>query len=102
MLLYNDYPLAPDRVKVGRVEKLIPHLGERKNCVLHVNNFKQYLKRDMKLAKIYRGIKFFEKEWLKSYIDLNTKLRAEAKSDFEKYFFNLMNNSVFGMTMENI
>ena len=41
---HNDYPLAPDRVKVGRVEKLIPHLGDRKNYVLHVNNLKQYLK----------------------------------------------------------
>ena len=84
---HNDYPLAPESLKVRRVGKLIPHLGERKNYVLHVNNLKQYLKLGMKLAKIQRGIKFFEADWLKSYIDLNTQLRANAKSDFEKDFF---------------
>ena len=101
--LHNDYPLCPERVECkNKVEKLIPNLRDKKNYVIHYKNLMQCLKLGMKLKKIHRGIRFTESEWMKSYIDTNAKLRAQAKNNFEKDFFKLMNNSVFGKTIENI
>ena len=100
--LHNDYPLAPERLTVNKVEKLIPNLNDKKNYVIHHETLKLYLSLGLKLTKIHRGVTFDECAWLKPYIDLNTNLRAKATNDFEKDFFKLMNNSVFGKTMENI
>ena len=100
--LHNDYPLAPAHFEVKKVDKLIPNLGDKKKYVINYENLKQYLSLGLKLVKIHRGIRFEESRWLEKYIALNTKLRTAAKNDFEKDFFKLMNNSVFGKTMENI
>ena len=101
--LHNDYPFCPERVECKNgVEKLIPNLRDKKKYVIHYKNLIQCLRAGMKLKKIHRGIKFVESEWMKPYIDKNTNLRAKAKNNFEKDFFKLMNNSVFGKTMENI
>ena len=101
--LHNDYPFCPERVKCKNgVEKLIPNLNDKTKYIIHYKNLIQCLRAGMKLKKIYRGIKFVQSEWMKPYIDKNTNLRAKAKNNFEKDFFKLMNNSVFGKTMENI
>ena len=100
--LHNDYPLAPERLKINNVEKLIPNLWDKESYIVHHENLKLYQELGLKIKKIHRGIKFREEPWMRSYIELNTRLRTEAKNDFEKDFFKLMNNSVFGKTMENI
>ena len=100
---HNDYPLCPERVECNKgVKKLIPNLRDKNNYVIHYKNLMQCLKLGMKLKKIHRGIKFIESDFMKPYIDKNTNLRTQAKNNFEKDFFKLMNNSVFGKTMENI
>ena len=100
---HNDYPLCPEKVKCKNgVEKLIPNLRDKKKYVLHYKNLIQCLDMGLKIKHIHRGIKFVESEWMKPYIDKNTNLRAKAKNNFEKDFYKLMNNSVFGKTMENI
>ena len=101
--LHNDYPFCPERVECKNgVKKLIPNLRDKTKYIIHYKNLIQCLRAGMKLKKIHRGIKFVESEWMKSYIDKNTNLRAMAKNNFEKDFFKLMNNSVFGKTMENL
>ena len=99
---HNDFPLAPERLMIGKVEKLIPNLWGKKKYVLHKKNLELYCDLGLQISRIHRGMKFREEPWMKSYIELNTDLRTKGKNDFEKDFFKLMNNSVFGKTMENI
>jgi len=102
--LHNDFPLAAESVtpEPSKVSKLIPNLNDKKKYVVHHEILKLYESLGLKIVKIHRGILFEESAWLKKYIDLNTELRTRADNDFEKDFFKLMNNSVFGKTMENI
>ena len=70
--------------------------------LFHIKSLKQALNHELILKKDHRVIKFNQKAWLKSYIDVNTKLRQKAKYNFEKDFFKLMNNAVLGKTIENV
>ena len=100
--LHNDFPLAPEILELGKVRKLTQNLMSKQRMVLHRRNLAFYLSLGMKLTKIWRGINFKESCFMKCYIDKNTKLRSQGKTKFEKDFFKLMNNSVFGKTIENL
>ena len=99
---HNDYPLAPEKMIVNGVEKLISHFKPRKNYVVHYRNLRQYLEMGMRITAVHRGISFYQSSWMEPYIRKNTELRKTATNSFEKDFFKLMNNSVFGKTIENI
>ena len=99
---HNDYPLAPETMEIDGVRKLVPHLGKREKYTLHLRNLQYYISQGLVLKKVYRILRYEQSAWMKPYIDLNTNLRAQAKSDAEKDFYKLANNSVFGKTMENI
>ena len=100
--LHKDLPFLPEREKVNKVEKLICCIEDKEKYVIHIRVLKQALNHGLVLKKVHRVIQFNQKDWLKPYINMNTRLRKEAKNDFEKYFFKLMNNFVFGKTMENV
>ena len=120
--LHNDYPLAPEKltftnnilshycksiadkydIKVGDIKKLIPNLDNKTKYVVDYKNLQLYLSLGIKLTKIHRALQFKQSDWMKKYIDFNTEKRMSATNDFEKDFFKLMINSVYGKTMENL
>ena len=120
--MHNDCPLATEKlaipydilshyctkiadnygIKVGDVKKLSPNSGNITNYVLHYRNLLLYLSLGIKLTKIHRLLKFKQSDWIKKYINFNTEKRTNAANSFEKDFFKLMINSVYGKTMENL
>ena len=99
---HNDYPLAPERLNVNGVEKLISHFKPPKNYVIHYRNLRQCLEMGLRVTAVHRGLIFNLSPWTEPYIRKNTELKKTAANSFEKDFFKLMNNSVFGKTIENI
>ena len=85
------------KMKVNGVEKLMLNLYDKKKYVIHIRALKQALDHGLLLEKIHKCIRFRQSPWMKEYIDFNARLRTAAKNDFEKDFYKLMNNSVFGL-----
>ena len=89
-------------MKIRKCNKLVCNFYDKKEYVVHIRTLRQALNHGLILKKVHRLIQFKQEAWLKPYIETNTKLRTEAKNDFKKYLFKLMNNFVFGKTMENV
>ena len=82
-------------MKIEKVEKLVANLYDKIEYIVHIRNLKQALNHGLVLKNVHRVIKFNQKDWLKPYIEMNTKLRQKTKNNFEKDFFTLMINSIF-------
>ena len=94
---HRDLPLLPIKQ-----DKLLTTLDDKESYVVHIQALKQALRHGLELKKVHTVISFRQEAWLKPYIDKNTELRKNAKNDFEKDFYKLMNNAVFGKTIENV
>ena len=99
---HNDLPFMCDKMTINKVKKLVPNLKDKKNYVIHIRALDQVLRHGLVLERIHRAVEFNQMDWMKPYIDFNTKHRTAATNDFEKDFFKLMNNPVFRKTTEYI
>ena len=94
---HRDLPLLPIKK-----DKSLTTLDKKENYVVHIQALKQALNHGLKFKKVHKVISFRQEAWLKPYINKNTELRKDSKSEFEKDLFKFMNNAVFGKTMENV
>ena len=99
---HRDMPFLPDRMLVNKVNKLICSEYDKTNYSVHILALQQALKHGLILKKVHKVISFRQGAWLEPYITMNTELRTKANNEFEKDYYKLKNNSVYGKTMENI
>ena len=96
-----DLPFLPERKKIEKCNKLVHSIYDKENDLVHIRALKQALHHGLVLKKVHRVIQFNQEACLKPYTDMNIELKIEAKNNFEKDFFKLMNNAIFGKTREN-
>ena len=99
--LNSDLPFLPEK-KIKKCNKLVFNINDKESYVVRIRTLKQALNHRFVLKKVHRVIQFNQKTWLKPYIDTNTELKTEAKTNFVKGFFKLMNNAAFRKRMENV
>ena len=119
---HGDYPMAPEKIKIktewlspyslenankfdiktGSINKLAPDLIPKNNYVVHYRNLKCYLSLGLILKKVHKILEFKQSAWMKPYIDFNTQKRKEATNEADKNLFKLLNNAVYGKTIENV
>ena len=99
---YSESIREKYNINIGQVHKLIPTLNNKGKYVLLYRHLQLYIDLGLKVTKIHRALEFNQSPWLKQYIDFNTQKRTKAETSFEKDFFKLMNNSVFGKTMKSL
>ena len=85
-ILHSDLPFLPDRMKVNTVNKLVCDLNDKENHSFHTLALKQTLNHGLKLKMVHSVIKFRQECWLKPYIDLNTDLRKDTKTNLKNTF----------------
>ena len=82
VIVTNEYG-----IKIGGINKLVPHLGDKNNYVFNYKNLQLYLSLGIKLPKFQRILKFKESDYLKKYMDFNTSKINNADNNFGKRFF---------------
>ena len=100
-MLHSDLRFLPEKIKINNFPKLVCDVIDKKNYSIHIVALKQALNHGLNLIRVHSVTSFRHKAWLKPYIDLNTQLRKNAKNEFEKDFYKLKINFIYGKTVQN-